>query len=466
MIEKRIEVADPQLVDKAARGMGGLAIGCTDAAGHVMAVSDSIRRQVAVLGELQNVMGSLEADQRQATDATDEAHTLSERARARLSEGGDIITRSIAQFGELTALVKGMGLQLTSVTAAMAQVTRTVDTIDRIARTTNMLALNAAIEAEKAGDAGRTFAVVAAEVKKLALDTRTATVEISRTMESLNREGDIFLRDLTDGVARATVAENGFVRVTDTVSEVIALVGQMDSQAEDIARATNMIHERVCRVGDELGGFSNDAQANESLLNAAHSRMNDLEIRANEMLDLIVHSGFALDDRRFVDLALDSGAEVRRSIEAALANHEILSTDLFDTNYRPIAGSNPQQYENRFNEAADRLIQPMLDRISQVDPRIIGAAVTDINGYLPTHLSSKSHKQRPDDPAWNALNSRNKCNFMDDATARAIASTADFMLTTYRQDLGVNGYRPVKNCFVPLVINGRRWGNFEIAYVD
>jgi methyl-accepting chemotaxis protein len=466
MIEKRIEVADPQLVDKVARGMGGLAIGCTDAAGHVMAVSDSIQRQVAVLGELQNVMGSLEADQRQATDATDEARAISESARARLSEGGETIARSVAEFGELTALVKGMGLQLTSVTAAMAQVSRTVETIDRIARTTNMLALNAAIEAEKAGDAGRTFAVVAAEVKKLALDTRTATVEISRTMESLNREGDIFLRDLTDGVARATAAEKGFVRVNDTVSEVMALVDQMDSQAEDIARATNMIHERVCRVGDELDGFSDDARANENLLSVAHSRMSDLEVRANEMLDLIVHSGFALDDRRFVDLALDSGAEVRQSIEAALANHDIFVADVFDTNYRAVAGSNPQQYDNRFNEAADRLVQPILDRIAQSDPRIIGAAVTDVNGYLPTHLSSKSHKQRPDDPAWNALNSRNKCNFMDDATARAIASTADFMLSTYRQDLGVNGYRPVKNCFVPLVIHGRRWGNFEIAYID
>jgi methyl-accepting chemotaxis protein len=156
MIEKRIEVADPRLVDKAAREMGGLAMGCTDAAGHVMAVTESIKRQVAVLGELQNVMGSLEADQQQATDAADEARALSERARSRLSEGGETISRSVAEFGELTALVKDMGLQMTSVSAAMALVSRTIETIDRIARTTNMLALNAAIEAEKAGDAGRT----------------------------------------------------------------------------------------------------------------------------------------------------------------------------------------------------------------------------------------------------------------------------------------------------------------------
>ncbi|MDB5702086.1 MAG: chemotaxis protein [Sphingomonadales bacterium] len=466
MIEARLEVADPQLVDEAARGIGGLAIGCTDAAGHVEEVTESIARQISVLGDLQSVMASLETDQRQVTDATDEARTLSENARRRLADGGEIIAQSIAEFGELTALVRNMGLQLTGLAAAMQQVRRTTDTIDRIARTTNMLALNAAIEAEKAGDAGRTFAVVAAEVKKLALDTRSATVEISQTIESLAREGEGFLRDLTEGVARADEAEKGFARVNETVSQVIALVDQVDVQAEDIARATSMIHERVCRVGDELEGFSEDARANDLRLATAHSSMGALEVQANEMLDLIVHSGFALDDRRFVDLAIDGGREVQASIEAALAAQEMLIPDVFDTAYRSVEGSSPAQFTNRFNDAADRLIQPILDRVSGSDARIIGAAVTDVNGYLPTHLTSKSYRQRPDDPAWNALNCRNRCNFMDDATGRAVASTADFMLTTYRQDLGVNGYRPVKNCFVPLIIAGRRWGNFEIAYID
>ena len=40
------------------------------------------------------------------------------------------------------------------------------------------------------------------------------------------------------------------------------------------------------------------------------------------------------------------------------------------------------------------------------------------------------------------------------------------MLVTYRMDVGGGRYLPVKNVFVPLYLNGRRWGNFELAYRD
>jgi len=58
----------------------------------------------------------------------------------------------------------------------VASVATIVDAIGQIAHQTNLLALNATIEAARAGDAGRGFAVVANEVKKLAGDTRAATV--------------------------------------------------------------------------------------------------------------------------------------------------------------------------------------------------------------------------------------------------------------------------------------------------
>ncbi len=464
MYHTRIEAADSRLMDRAAARCGVLAVGCTDAAGQIRSVAGSVAEQARVLAELQAVMASLETDQRQVTDATDEARMLSDNARTRLTAGAAIVADSVSAFSQLTAMVNRLGAQITGFSTAMEQVRRTTQIIDGIARTTNMLALNAAIEAEKAGEAGRTFAVVASEVKKLARDTRAAIDEIGTTMDSLSDEGEAFVSEIQKGIARSRHAETGFGRINDTVAEVIELVGQVDRQTDDIARSTSLIHDSVCRVGDELAGFADTARANHDRLAGAMTHISSLETGANEMLDLIVHSGFALEDRRFVDIALAATADVRSVIDGALADGTARADDVFDVTYRPVAGSNPAQFDTRFNDIADALVQPILDRVALADPRIVGVAITDLNGYLPTHLSSKSLPQRPDDPAWNALHCRNKSNFMDDATARAVASGADFMLSTYRQDLGSNGYRTVKNVFVPLEFGGRRWGNFEVAY--
>ena len=469
MFQSRIEPADAHatdagLMDRAAEQSGALAIGCTDVAGQVQLVAASVAAQAQVLSELQAVMASLETDQRQVTDATDEARMLSDNARNRLKEGAAIIATSIAEFSELTMMVGRLGAQLTNFSSAMDQVRRTTQIIDGIARTTNMLALNAAIEAERAGDAGRTFAVVAAEVKKLASDTRTAIDEIGITMDSLTDEGATFVAEIQNGMTRSQRAEVAFARINETVAEVIDLVGQVDRQTDDIARSTSLIHDSICRVGDELDGFAEAATANRNKLGDAIAQIGALEVGANQMLDTIVHSGFAQRDRDFVNMAVAATGEIISLIEAAIADKTVSASDVFDTDYRSVKGSNPPQFTSKFNSFADNVVQPLLDRITDADPNIIVSVISDINGYLPTHVSAKSLPQRPNDPAWNALNCRNRCNFMDDETARAVASDADFMLTTYRQNLGENGYRTVKNVFVPLSFNGKRWGNFEIAY--
>jgi methyl-accepting chemotaxis protein len=136
---------------------------------------------------------------------------------------------------------------------------------------------------------------------------------------------------------------------------------------------------------------------------------------------------------------------------------------VFDTDYVPMPGTNPVQFETRFCHFADLRIQPILDRCMTTEPRLIAAALTDINGYLPTHISARSQPQGPD-PVWNAEHCRNRRNFLDDITRRAIASDKPAMLATYGMDLGNGRYLPVKNVFVPLHVRGRRWGNFELAY--
>ena len=153
-------------------------------------------------------------------------------------------------------------------------------------------------------------------------------------------------------------------------------------------------------------------------------------------------------------------------IEGGVADGRVELEAVFDTNYVVMPGTNPIQYETGFCEFADAYVRPILDRLMGEEPRLIATAITDINGYLPTHISARSLPQRPNDPEWNAEHCRNRRNFLDDITRRAIASDKEAMLATYGMEMGGGRYLPVKNVFVPLFIRGRRWGNFELAYRD
>ncbi|GAO38108.1 putative methyl-accepting chemotaxis protein [Sphingomonas changbaiensis NBRC 104936] len=465
MIEGAIKAADPGAIDAVAKSCGDLAVGCTGAATYVTQVADSLGRQMQILADLEQVTAALEADQRRAADSTDEARLLAEKAGSKLDEGTKIIAQSLGDFTALTELVVRLGEQVTNFAAAMTQVQRVTAGIDSIARTTNMLALNAAIEAERAGAAGRTFAVVAAEVKKLAQDTRGATEEISATVASLAHEAETFVAEIGAGVAKSRAAQSSFGKVNDTVAEVAQIVEMVEQQSDGIARSTSLIHDNAIRVKDELTGFARESRANAKQLVDAQQTMAKMELLSNKMFDQLVHSGFAHDDQRYVELAISACDEIQNLIEGAIARGEIGMADVMDTDYRLIPGSNPEQFDTRFNAFADRYIQPIIDRVNASDPAIEGSVCSDINGYLPTHQSARSKPPRPDDPEWNDRNCRNRRILLDDQTARAIKSEAPFMMSVYHLDRGSEAMM-VKNVFVPLWINGKRWGNFEIAYVN
>jgi methyl-accepting chemotaxis protein len=225
------------------------------------------------------------------------------------------------------------------------------------------------------------------------------------------------------------------------------------------------MQQSVDSVKGGLGSFAADARANGGQLLEARQRLSRLERVAGDMLDRLASCGVRIDDTLFIERAQAAMLEIKGVIEQGLKRGDVSEADVFDTDYLAMPGTNPTQYETRFCAFADAHVRPILDRVMASDPRHVGCVISDINGWLPTHISARSQPQS-DDPSWNAQHCRNRRNFIDDATRRAIESDNDAMLVTYPMNLGEGRYLPVKNVFVPLRIAGRRWGNFELAYRD
>jgi methyl-accepting chemotaxis protein len=464
MATQGIEEVTENAIRAVARDCGSLSMECSDVAGYVMGVGERISDHLKMLDALEDVTTRLLTDQARVSDSTDEARLLSEQAKAKLEAGREAIEGTIDGFKGLTELVVQLGERMAGFASAMNQVQTVSSTIETIARKTNMLALNATIEAARAGDAGRSFAVVAAEVKKLAHDTRAATSQIASTIGELTREAGAVTTEIKTGVDRSRAAQSGFGTISDTVREVSEIVGMVDRQTEGIAHSTSMIQTSVDRVKAGLSEFAGDARSNGSQLLTAQKRLAHLEMLSSTMLDTLANSGAEIDDTPFILKAQESCRQIQSEVEQAIDAGEITLEDVFDRDYQMIEGTNPVQYTVRFNETADRLVRPILDRTKASDGRIIGTAIGDMNGYLPTHLSERSHPQGSD-PVWNDAHCRNRRILIDDQTRMALASDKPATLATYRMELGDKRI-PVKNIYVPLWIKGRRWGNFELAYRD
>lgn len=459
-----IEEVTENAIRAVARDCGSLSIECSDVAGYVEDVSERIAEHTKMLDGLEDVMTRLLTDQARVSDSTDEARLLSEQAKAKLEAGKAAIEGTITGFKGLTDLVVQLGERMAGFATAMNQVQTVSSTIETIARKTNMLALNATIEAARAGDAGRSFAVVAAEVKKLAHDTRAATSQIALTIGELTREAGAVTSEIKTGVERSRAAQAGFGQISETVAEVTDIVSMVDRQTEGIAHSTSLIQTSVDRVKAGLSDFAGDARDNGGQLIKAQKRLSHLEMMSNTMLDTLANSGAEIDDTPMILLAQEAMRAIVETVEKGIDRGEIALDAALDRNYVLIAGTNPPQYDNGFCEFADGYIKPILDVFKVREPRIIGSAITNVDGYLPTHLSERSQVPGPD-PVWNDAHCRNKRIFMDEQTRLAIESERPAMLMTYRMELG-DRYIPVKNVFVPIFFKGRRWGNFELAYRD
>jgi methyl-accepting chemotaxis protein len=136
---------------------------------------------------------------------------------------------------------------------AAGHIGNVVRLIDDIAGHTNLLALNATIEAARAGDAGRGFQIVAAEVKGLSRQTAEATNQISGEIKAMQSATG------TSAQAIHTIAST-ISRISDTTTAIAAAVEQQGAatteiarSVENVSRSTNDVTTRMAAVANSIG---------------------------------------------------------------------------------------------------------------------------------------------------------------------------------------------------------------------
>ena len=137
---------------------------------------------------------------------------------------------------------------MTALTGQAQAISRIMEVISDIADQTNLLALNAAIEAARAGEAGRGFAVVADEVRKLAEKTMHSTTDVGEAIQSIQSSTARNMDQVDRAVETIRRATNSINQSGTALGEIVVMADNTADQVRAIAVAS----EQQSASSDEI----------------------------------------------------------------------------------------------------------------------------------------------------------------------------------------------------------------------
>ena len=204
-------------------------------------------------------------------------------------EGTHVVESAVKEIERIEQTVSLSSQQIVQLSERSQEIGGIAGVIKEIAGQTNLLALNAAIEAARAGESGRGFAVVADEVRKLAERTSTATVEIARMLE-------IIQRDTQSAVEAMGTAAPQIQKGLKLSTEATVVLGQIRDQANsslqnarEVAGATGQQTESVSMIAHRVEEIATVSRETNKVMEDAVTASQELESIAETLREHVSH---------------------------------------------------------------------------------------------------------------------------------------------------------------------------------
>lgn len=242
--------------------------------GEIDGVREQTRQVAGRMAETATAMEEMNSTVLEVAGNAENAAQSSSSVQGQARDGRDLMLRTIESIQAVQEQSNGLKSEMEGLDKQARDIGAVLTLIRDIADQTNLLALNAAIEAARAGEAGRGFAVVADEVRKLAEKTMSATREVESAIETIQQ-----------GTGRSAVTVESAVRAIDGVTGMAQDSGNSLEQIFSLANDSSSRVAAIATAATEQSAASEEINRNIAEVNDLSSIMAEAMNKAAAEVD-------------------------------------------------------------------------------------------------------------------------------------------------------------------------------------
>jgi methyl-accepting chemotaxis protein WspA len=196
----------------------------------------------------------------QLADTVKEVASTSEETAGFASNSQEGLARMEEAIHRMQDASQSISGRLESINEKAENITRVVDTITKVADQTNLLSLNAAIEAEKAGEYGRGFNVVAREIRRLADQTAVATLDIEQMVQEMQSAVSTGVMEMDKFITEVRRSAEDVGKISGQLAMIIQRVQTLSPRFEEVNVAVGRQSNDACTISRSMTNLKEELQ--------------------------------------------------------------------------------------------------------------------------------------------------------------------------------------------------------------
>ena len=215
----------------------------------------------------------------------DQVAAMSQETAGFAATGQSDLGRMEEAMRNMESASKSISGRLETINEKAENITTVVVTITKVADQTNLLSLNAAIEAEKAGEYGRGFNVVAREIRRLADQTAVATLDIEQMVQEMQTAVSAGVMEMDKFIGEVKRSAEDVGRISNQLAKIIEQVQALSPSFENVNVSMAQQSRNATEINTAIVNLSEEMQQTMESLHESYSAIEQLNEAARGLQD-------------------------------------------------------------------------------------------------------------------------------------------------------------------------------------